>query len=133
MIQQKKPWFESLARKYVQRKLKSSFSDLRLIGEDTLRNSSQSSPLLIACNHVAWWDPLVLLQLAAHFDWDAYCYMDAEQLKKLPFFAWVGAVPLRKDSFKNSWRDLMAAKELVKKPGQVLFQARWLLKVRTHK
>ncbi len=117
----KKPWFQFLFRYYVKRRLKKQFSDIRLLSASHLTQQLDAGPGIVACNHVAWWDPLVLVRLEAWLQADGYCLMDAENLKELPFFSALGALPLDRKSHRQSYRDMLASLEKLQAPGQLLF------------
>jgi 1-acyl-sn-glycerol-3-phosphate acyltransferase len=118
---QKKRWFQHLARAYVKRRLKRQFSNVTVLGAKILASTLASGPAIIACNHVAWWDPLLLVQLDAFLKSDAYCLMDEINLRELSFFGDLGALPLNRNKRTQSYRDLLQSLEIVKKPGQLLF------------
>ena len=61
-------------------------------GLDQARAALAGRPLIFAANHVAWWDVLLLLVLDEELDGVGWAVMDAENLRKLPFFGWVGAL-----------------------------------------
>ncbi len=117
----KKPWFQFLFRHYVKRRLKKQFSDIRLLGASHFTQQLDAGPVIVACNHVAWWDPLVLVRFEAWLQADGYCLMDADNLKELPFFNSLGALPLDRKSRRQSYRDMLASLEQVRVPRQLLF------------
>ncbi len=110
-----------LARPYVRRRLRRAFDGVFVEGADAVRTSAAREPLLIAANHVCWWDALTILALDASLDTRSHCLMDAENLARLPFFGWVGAVPLDRSSPRASMRDLQQALELVARPSDALW------------
>lgn len=112
--------FLRIARPYVTRRLKRQFFDIRVSGLDRLRYLVSQGPVILACNHVAWWDPLVLVHLDKVLGSDGYCLMDKKSLQQLPFFRWVGALPVDRSSPKVAYRDLLAALDVLKKPGQIM-------------
>jgi 1-acyl-sn-glycerol-3-phosphate acyltransferase len=112
--------FVPLARWYVRRRLGKNFQDVLASGLSPLREKLASGPALLACNHVSWWDPLVMVHLDACLSADGYCLMDQENLGKLPFFSWVGAVPLDRTSRKAAYGDLRAAAQLLDRPSRFL-------------
>lgn len=63
--------------------------------------SSAPEPTLLVMQHVAWWDPIVLFHLTrAWFPRGAvhYAMMDESNLKKYPFFRWIGAFGVDRSS-----------------------------------
>ncbi len=99
----------SLARPYVRRKLRRSFDGVHVAGIDAVRDLAQRGPVIIAMNHVCWWDPLTIFALDAELHGDGRCLMDAANLKKLPFFKWIGAIPLDRSSPRASLADMRRA------------------------
>ena len=77
------------------------------------------APLIMACQHVAWWDPLVLYHLSrvwfpgpARHD----VMMDEENLKKLKFFRWIGAFGVDRTTRAGSVAALRHALDLLEIP-----------------
>ena len=82
-------WFARDAEK----RIAHAFSSVRVHGLEALRDTrAAGDPALVIANHTAWWDPLVAIYLTRRLvRWDAYAMMDAKNLRRLPFFAKVGA------------------------------------------
>jgi 1-acyl-sn-glycerol-3-phosphate acyltransferase len=74
-----------LASLYVQRRLRRTFLDVRLLHGERLSLALEQGPVLIACNHVCWWDAFLLVQLSRALRIDGYCLMDQANLAELPF------------------------------------------------
>jgi len=117
----RKPWFWALARRYVRRKLARQLDGLHVEGLEQARALVAREPLIIAATHVAWWDALVTIAMADLLGGESYCLMDADNLRRLPFFGWVGAVPLDRRSPKQALRDLKGAATLLDRPGRVMW------------
>lgn len=111
----------ALARRYARRRLRAAFDGVYVEGLAELRQRSRVEPLIIAANHVSWWDALVVLWLDAELDGRGYCLMDAANLRRMPFFGWIGAVPLDRSSARGTMRDLGAAARLLDGPGRRLW------------
>jgi 1-acyl-sn-glycerol-3-phosphate acyltransferase len=109
-----------LARRYIRSRLRRSFADLRLEGCDSLQQHLQKGPLIMAANHVCWWDALLMLRLEEHLGCDAYCLMDAKNLQQFPYFGRLGAVSLERDQARAAYRDLRGAAALLDRPGRLL-------------
>ena len=112
--------FLRLARPYIARKLKRQFFDVRISGLERLRQLVDAGPLVLASNHVAWWDPLVLVHLDKMLKSDGYCLMDKASLEQLPFFRWVGALPIDRTSHLAAFRDLVEAGRILDGPRRIL-------------
>lgn len=81
-------WFSGHARGLLRR----GFSAVRIEGLDYLKAALAAGPVLIVSNHTSWWDPMVILYLTEHvLRCDGHAMMDATNLRRLPFFAMVGA------------------------------------------
>jgi 1-acyl-sn-glycerol-3-phosphate acyltransferase len=118
---QRKAWLMPFARGYVRRKLRMQFDGMLVEGLARTRTSAQREPLIIAANHVAWWDPLVALHLDALLGTEAYCLMDEDNLQRYPFFGWVGAVPLACGANRRALGHMRAAARLLHRPGLALW------------
>ena len=120
-VVRRKPWFLGLARRYVRRRLRSAFDGIHLEGLAAARATLEREPLIVASTHVAWWDALVAIEIDRLLGGETYALMDAENLRRMPFFGWVGAIPLDRRSPKQGLRDLSAAATLLDRPGRVLW------------
>lgn len=111
----------ALARPYIRRRLRRAFDGVFVEGRDRVREIAAREPLLVAANHVCWWDALTILALDESLGIESHCLMDAENLARMPFFGWVGAVPLDRSSPRSSVRDLKSAMRVVDRPGRALW------------
>jgi 1-acyl-sn-glycerol-3-phosphate acyltransferase len=81
-------WFAGHARTRLER----AFERVRVHGLARAQALSASAPLLVVSNHTSWWDPLLVLHTSQHLlGADGHALMDAANLRRLPFFAMVGA------------------------------------------
>lgn len=115
----RKPWFLQLARRYVRRQLRAKFDGLHVAGLAAARARSERAPLVFAMNHVAWWDAFVIVAIDEALGSESYCLMDAENLARLPFFGWIGAVPLSRRRPREALKELKAAARLLDRPRRV--------------
>jgi 1-acyl-sn-glycerol-3-phosphate acyltransferase len=82
------PLFARVFALYAAWSARRHFAALRVRG--TL--ASGSAPLVVAVQHVGWWDPMVLFLLSrSRFDGGHYAMMDEQNLSRYPFFRWLGA------------------------------------------
>jgi 1-acyl-sn-glycerol-3-phosphate acyltransferase len=116
----KNPWFARIFRLYVAQRLRRNFSDLRLLGGEKLDGDGFERGFILACNHVAWWDPLLLIHLDAHLKTNGACLMDRENLRNFAFFRWLGAIPLDRRSSLSAHRDLKRAAAGFPERGRML-------------
>ncbi len=81
-------WFANHARTRIQH----TFQRLSVHGLARARSIAVDAPVLVVSNHTSWWDPLVVLHASEHLlGTDGHALMDAKNLRRLPFFAMVGA------------------------------------------
>jgi 1-acyl-sn-glycerol-3-phosphate acyltransferase len=117
----RKAWFLRLARRYVRWKLARTFDGVRIAGLDEVRRRVAHGPLIVAANHVCWWDTFLLVLLDELLDAESYCLMEAQQLGRLPFFGWVGAIPIDGRSPATRLASLRAAIGQLDRPGRILW------------
>lgn len=117
---QKRPLFGFLFRIYSAWRLRRHFSDVRLLGGESLQSGKVKSGFILACNHVAWWDPLLLIHLDAWLKTDGYCLMDRQNLGQFSFFRWLGAVPIDRSSPSRAYRDIKRASRLLPGAGRLV-------------
>lgn len=115
------PWFLRLARPYARRLIGRSLDGLHVSGLEAARALVRDQPVLFAANHVAWWDPMLLLPLDEAIGSEGYAMMDAANLARLPFFGWVGAIPLDRSSPAASRSGLRGAVSLLDAPGRAVW------------
>lgn len=85
-----KKWAHFVFWAYIKRKFKKRFRAFRLIGEAPRFDDSR--PILLAPNHISWWDGFFVYYLnKTFFRREMNLMMLEEQLSKYPFFSKVGA------------------------------------------
>lgn len=113
--------FLRLARWWVRRELGRALDGLHVGGLERAREVCRSGAVLFVANHVAWWDPLVVLALDEALGTEGYALMDAENLCRIPFFVWLGGIPLDRTSPARSRAGLRAAAALLDRPGRAVW------------
>jgi 1-acyl-sn-glycerol-3-phosphate acyltransferase len=117
----RRPWFIALVRRYVRRALRQKFDGLFITGLDEARAAIAARPVILAANHVCWWDAFVLVALDDALGGGGHVVMDELNLQRLPFFAALGAVPVTREGGARVRRHLERAAGLVKTPGTSLW------------
>ena len=117
----RRPAFLSFARAYSRRRVAHGLDGLWVSGLEEARRALADRPLLFAANHVAWWDPLLLLVLDEALCGTGWAMMDHTNLRRLPFMGWVGALPLDRSSHERSRQCLEASVDLLDRPGRALW------------
>lgn len=113
------PAFESVFGWYTKNLFRRRFASVRVRGN----LPEPKSPIIMACQHVAWWDPLVIFLLSrtwfprgARHD----VMMDEENLKKHSFFRWIGAFGVDRATRAGSASALRHALDLLEMPNMRL-------------
>ena len=117
----RKPWFKRLALRYVQKRVKNDLDGLWVDGLEACIELSQKGPIILAANHVAWWDAMLLLCIDEAMQTDGFAIMDSKNLRQLPFFKWVGAVGIQKDNPRQALKDLRSASQVLSAPHRSLW------------
>lgn len=108
-------------RWFAERKLRGAMDGVYVRGLDTLRGALAQGPVIVALNHASWWDILLIIWLDGQLDADARAVMDARNLRKLPYFGLIGAVPLDREDRERGQRDLAAIATLLDRPNRLVF------------
>lgn len=121
MTAPKTRWGSALFQFDARRRLQRAFATCLARGVAPLRSRLLEGPVIVALNHVAFWDGFLLARLEHALGADAYCLMDRENLQKFPFLRFAGAVPLDCHDARRGRSDLERAARLLDRPGRVLF------------
>lgn len=117
----KSPLFEAWFSSHVGGRLRRSFASLRLSGAEHVVRAAAEAPVLWVGNHTCWWDPLVAYHLShRHFALDGHAMMDAKNLRRLPFFARIGAFGVDLDDPADGARSLRYAARLLDRPRRMV-------------
>lgn len=119
-MSEKKSAFLWFARYWSASRLRKQFAAVRVAGLESLQQELTKGPLLLTPNHVAWWDPFLLVALDEALGGGGLYYMDAENLRRYFFFRWAGALPLRRGQARVSAQDLLSGVESLKQGGRYL-------------
>ena len=115
------PWFLALARRYARRRLARGLDGLYVAGLDAARAEARRRPIILAANHVGWWDSFLVVAVDEALGTEGYALMDAESIRRLPFFARLGALPLERGGHASTRAGLTLAAEKVDRPGRALW------------
>jgi 1-acyl-sn-glycerol-3-phosphate acyltransferase len=112
------PW---LIRGYARRRVRRGLDGVYARGLDQARDACAAGPMLVASNHVSWWDPMVLLLIEQALDVQGWGLMRADNLTRLPFFKHTGALPLDLENPRQAVRDLTNAAGVLDGPQKILW------------
>ena len=115
------PWFLAMARRYARRKLARGLDGLFVEGLEEVRALARERPVILAANHVAWWDSFLVVALDHALGTEGYALMDADSIRRLPFFARLGALPLERGGRTADLTGLRAAAAKLDRPGRALW------------
>ena len=112
----KSRWFSAWFSRHCEGRLRRSFEQVRVHGLERLAEAGAKGSVLLVSNHTAWWDPLVAIWLTQRLlQLDSFAMMDAKNLRRLPFFAKVGAFGVDLDDPLDRSRVLRHAAKLLRR------------------
>jgi 1-acyl-sn-glycerol-3-phosphate acyltransferase len=111
------PLARAIAGRYARGRLSRAMDGVFVGGLEVARAHLARAPVVLAANHVAWWDALLLLPLDDALGGGGRALMDAENLARLPFFGPIGALPLDRGSPARSRAGLRSAAAHLHSPG----------------
>ncbi|MRG94232.1 lysophospholipid acyltransferase family protein [Polyangium spumosum] len=115
-------WFDAWFSGHARSRIQSTFGEVRARGLDRARALAKEAPLLVVSNHTSWWDPLVAMHVSTHLlGTDGYAMMDAKNLRRLPFFALVGAFGVDLDKPADGALVMRYAARLLDAPGKLVW------------
>jgi 1-acyl-sn-glycerol-3-phosphate acyltransferase len=117
------PLLVSLFGRYGERHLARHFNAVRLSkSQRPDLVAASGKPLIIFLNHPSWWDPLICLQLAAHFFPDRRHYgpIDAG-MSKYRFFERMGFFGVEPGTARGARRFLTLSQEILGRPDAALW------------
>lgn len=115
-------WFNAWFVRHATRRLSGAFSEIWVRGATEVAQLARRGSLLIVANHTSWWDGLVSLYLTNRLlEADGYALMDARNLRRLRFFARVGAFGVDLDRPEDAAAGLRYAARLLAQPGRVVW------------
>lgn len=118
---ERRPWAVWLARRYTHYKAARALDGVRATGLAAAKARAAEGPLVIAANHVSFWDAFVMVLLDEALGTDGYVLMDKRSLDRLPFMGALGALPLDRSSRETAEADLAAAAALLDRPGRAVW------------
>jgi 1-acyl-sn-glycerol-3-phosphate acyltransferase len=111
-------WFVRFGRQYVRRTLARSLDGVRVAGLDAARQIVRERPVILAANHVGWWDSFLVILLDEALGTEGYALMDAASVERMPYFAWLGALSLDRSAPRPALREAAA---LLDHPGRAVW------------
>ncbi|MCB0727056.1 MAG: lysophospholipid acyltransferase family protein [Ignavibacteriae bacterium] len=110
---------EFLYKPYVKKLLRSGFS--RFILTNNMPDISGEKGIIVTPNHFSWWDGFFIEYLMRKFtDRKLYIMMLEDQLKKYPFFKYLGAFSIKPGSVRSVAESLIYAKDIAQSESAYL-------------
>ncbi|OQX69797.1 MAG: hypothetical protein B6A08_02640 [Sorangiineae bacterium NIC37A_2] len=117
-MSEKSELWSRLMRVYIRARMRRAFHDVLALGLFEARATVASEPVILALNHVAWWDALLLTVLEGELGAEGFALMDASSLRELSFFRRLGALSLDRAHPKKALSDLDRAAHLLDRAGR---------------
>jgi len=115
-------WFNTWFSGHARSRIHATFGAVRIRGLQEARAHAREAPLLVVSNHTCWWDPLVAIHVSTHLlGTDGHAIMDAKNLRRLPFFALVGAFGVDLDKPADGALVMRYAARLLDEPGKLVW------------
>ena len=112
------PRFVALGRRYVRRKLTRALDGVWAAGLGQARDVAKRQPIILAANHVGWWDSFLVIAVDQALGTEGFALMDQSSVERMPYFGWQGAVPLDQASPRAGLRQ---GARLLDRPGRALW------------
>ena len=117
----RRPAFLRVTRPYARRRVACGLDGLWVHGLADARAALADRPIIFAANHVAWWDPLVLLVLDKALGGVGWAMVDSRSIRTMPFLGWLGALPLDRSNPDRARECLQSCAELLDRPGRAMW------------
>lgn len=115
-------WFERWFAGQVLGRLSRQFEAVRVRGLDAFADAARAGPVVVVCNHVAWWDSLLAIALVTgRLRLDGYALMEARNLRRFPFLGRVGGFGVERDVPGDGGRAIAYGAALLDRPGRVVW------------
>ena len=103
-------------------RLRGKFGAMRVRGLARIEAALERGPVLVVSNHTSWWDALVVLDVGVRaLGARTFAMMDASNLRRLPFFALVGAFSVDRASPRDGARAVRYAAKLLEQPRTLVW------------
>ncbi len=108
---------------YLDRFARRHMNALRLARWGVPASVEAGTPLVVYCNHPAWWDAAILILIGDRLFPKRACYapFDEAMLKRYGIFRRIGAFPVDLESRRGAAQFLTAARAVLAGPGRALW------------
>lgn len=116
-----RPWFKGLVRRYARRTMGRRLAGVVVDGLEATRAAAARGPIVVVPNHLSWWDTFAMVVVDEALGTHGRAYMDEANLRRLPFFGAIGALPLDLENPRVALRQLKAGRALLRAPGDAVW------------
>ncbi|MCJ2035851.1 lysophospholipid acyltransferase family protein [Methylobacterium sp. J-068] len=108
---------------YFDRYVRRHLNALRLARRGMPPDADHPGPIVVYCNHPAWWDAAVVILLAGRLfpRRESYAPFDARMLEKYTVFARMGAFAVDLDSARGAAQFLKASRRILGAPNRMIW------------
>jgi len=107
---------------YITRLLYKHFYRIHICGEENIYSLNNGFPTILYANHSNWWDGFVAYFLSSkRWKQDDYLMMDIEQMKKYPFFKYLGVFSVDRANPRDSMNTINYTVSLLKETNRFLW------------
>ncbi len=108
---------------YFARYARRHLNAVRIAGWGAAPALPASGPVVIYCNHPAWWDAAIIILLAQRFypEAESYAPFDAAMLARYRIFSRMGAFGVDLDSPRGAAAFMAASRKILERPGRVMW------------
>ncbi len=111
-------WFLRYIHRMMSQRLDQNMDAVYVHGIDEISDLALKPGVIIAPNHVSYWDSCLYFVLSQKLSARAFVFVAKDTLQRLPFLRWCGAVPINTQSKGDAIQQLIHAKALNTTPTQ---------------
>lgn len=115
------PFLKLFVPRYGHWKVRRHWDGWYVQGLDRFLELARTEPLILAVNHVCWWDGIFTMTLQSRFDLQARFLTDADALRRIPWLTQLGAIGLERDGMLGAMPGMEEAVRWLGEPGHVLW------------
>lgn len=97
------------------------FDGFYIDGLDAFVQRAKTEPLILACNHIGWWDGILLLTLQHHHGLEGKFLTDADALRRIPWLTQLGAIGIERDGVLGPMNGMEEAVDWLSAPGRIVW------------
>lgn len=116
-----RPLLGALVRALLRRRLRAGVDAVRALGLERLEACAACGPVVVAGNHVAFWDGFLCALISARVGVEPRVLMSAAGLRSAPVLRWAGAFGVEEGDPGDGARAVRSAARFLDRPGRALW------------